>query len=295
MSTRKPVRIIGVTMDLGQSRRGVDVGPSAIRYADLSHRLSRLGLQVQDVGNIQVPVKDSIAGEDVGQAIHEACEAVYVAGREAVREGYIPIFLGGDHSIAIGTIGGVTHDSPCGVIWIDAHGDYNTSESSTSGNIHGMPLAALTGAGNPTLVDVGRAGASIKPEDVVLIGLRDLDPVERDMLKKSGIAIFTMRDIDEFGVSEIAHKALAVLMHHQRIHVSLDMDSLDPMVAPGVGTPVPGGFTYREAHLLMETISDSGRIASLDIVEINPFIDNANQTAKIAVDLAVSLFGKRII
>jgi arginase len=296
---QKTIRIIGVNMDLGQSRRGVDVGPSAIRYADLAARLSRLGYQLSDEGNIQVPVKDSITGSDVAQAIHQAihqaCTAVYDVGRQAVKDKCIPIFLGGDHSISIGTIGGITHDSPCGVIWIDAHGDYNTSATSTTGNTHGMPLAALTGTGDHALVDIGRPGAAIKPEDVVLIGLRDLDPVEQKLLRKSGITIFTMRDIDESGISEIAHKALASLMHHQRLHVSLDMDSLDPMIAPGVGTPVPGGLTYREAQLLMETFADSHRISSMDIVEINPIIDTGNQTAKIAVDLAASLFGKRII
>jgi arginase len=292
---QKNIRIIGINMDLGQSRRGVDVGPSAIRYADLSARLGRLGYGISDAGNIHVPVKESLAGGEVVSAIHHTCRAVYDAGRTAIEEGCIPIFLGGDHSIAIGSVGGVTHASPCGVIWIDAHGDYNTSETSTSGNIHGMPLAVLTGTGDPMLIDIGRPGAAVKPEDVVLIGLRDLDPVERGLLRNSGITIFTMRDIDENGINEIAHKALTSLKHHNRIHVSLDMDGLDPMVAPGVGTPVPGGLTYREAQLLMETFADSGRISSLDIVEINPIIDTGNQTAKIAVDLAVSLFGKRIL
>ena len=292
---KKTIRIIGVNMDLGQSRRGVDVGPSAIRYADLSTRLEQLGFGVFDAGNIAVPVKDTLTDKEVVTCIHNACEAVYDTGKAAIADGCIPIFLGGDHSIAMGSIGGVTHHAPCSVIWIDAHGDYNTPETSASGNIHGMPLAVLTGAGDRALTDIGRPGVKVEPKDVVLIGLRDLDSVERERLQRSGITIFTMRDIDENGISAVAKKALTSLTNHSRIHVSLDMDAMDPMIAPGVGTPVPGGLTYREAQLLMETLADSGRVTSLDMVEINPIIDTGNQTANIAVDLAVSLFGKRIL
>ncbi len=292
---RKPIRIIGVPMDLGQSQRGVDVGPSAIRYAGLASRLSRLGYTISDAGNIEVPVRNSLPQNDLIPTIHRACEAVYQAGSVAVAEGFCPIFLGGDHAISIGTIGGVTHAEPAGIIWIDAHGDFNTATTSSTGNIHGMALALLTGRGLEHLVHIGRPGPKIKAGDIALIGVRDLDGEERQLLKDSGIHIFTMRDIDEQGISRIANEALKRLKHRKRLHVSLDMDGLDPMEASGVGTPVPGGLTYREAHLLMEIIADSRRLCSMDIVEINPIIDNRNKTAKIAVDLAISLFGKRIL
>lgn len=293
--TGKMIRIIGVPTDLGQSLRGVDMGPSALRYAGLSKRLGRQGYCVEDIGNINVPVRGSLTDENVLPAIRQACESAYKAAREAVSKGCLPVFLGGDHSISIGTIGGITHDTPAGVIWIDAHGDYNTQETSNSRNIHGMALALLVGRGIPELVNVGRQGAKVKPQDVVIIGVRDLDAGERALLKKSGITIFTMRDIDERGIKDIAHEAMMKLQHLSRIHVSLDIDSLDPAEAPGVGTPAPGGLTYREAHLLMEIIADSGLLAAMDIVEINPIIDKHNQTAIIAADLAVSLFGKSII
>ncbi|MFZ5573336.1 MAG: arginase [Thermodesulfobacteriota bacterium] len=292
---RKCIRIIGVPMDLGQAQRGVDVGPSAIRYAGLAHRLGHLGYEISDAGNIEVPVRNALQHDHLVPAIHQACEAAYSAGRIAVEAGCHPVFLGGDHAISIGTVGGVTHGEKAGVIWIDAHGDFNTAETSSTGNIHGMALAHLTGRGLKKLVDVGRPGPKVSDKDIALIGVRDLDEKEREILKGSGIHIFTMRDIDEQGISRIAHEALKRLKHRKRIHVSLDMDSLDPMEATGVGTPVPGGLTYREAHLLMEIIADSRRLCSLDIVEINPIIDSRNKTAKIAVDLAVSLFGKSIL
>ncbi len=292
---KRKIRIIGVPVDLGQSQRGVDMGPSAIRYAGLLSRLRSLGFSVKDEGNIEVPVRDSISDESLVDEIHRACESVYQAGVEAIKEGCTPIFLGGDHSIAIGSVGGVTHEAPAGLIWVDAHGDFNTPETSLSGNIHGMPLSALIGDGLPELVNVGRKGPKVKPEDVVIIGVRELDQKEKQHLKESGVTVYTMRDIDEEGISVIAKKTLKHLDHLSRIHVSLDIDSLDPMRAPGVGTPVSGGLTFREAHLLMEIIADTELLSSMDIVEINPIIDHQNQTAKIAVDLAVSLFGKRIL
>ncbi len=292
---KNKVKIIGVPVDLGQSQRGVDMGPSAIRYTGLLSRLQNLGYQVKDEGNIQVPVRDSVPDKSLVEEICHACEAVYQVGVKAIKGGYTPIFLGGDHSIAIGTVGAVTHDSPSGLIWVDAHGDFNTPETSLSGNVHGMSLSVLVGNGLPELVNVGRKGAKIKPENVVIVGVRELDQKERQNLKESGITIFTMREIDEDGISVVARKALKHLDHLSRIHVSLDIDSLDPMRAPGVGTPVSGGLTFREAHLLMEIIADSDLLSSMDIVEINPIIDHQNQTAKIAVDLAVSLFGKRIL
>ncbi len=289
------VRIIGIPVDLGQSHRGVDMGPSAIRYAGLLSRLRELGYAVTDEGNIQVPVRDSLSEDTLVKEICKVCEIAYQKACRAIEENCKPVFLGGDHSISIGTIGGVSHHSTVGVIWIDAHGDFNTPSTSTSGNVHGMALSVLTGQGLPELVDIGRKGAKVKPGNVVLIGVRELDQNERENLKKSGIAVYTMREIDEEGMNVIARKALMRLNHLSRIHVSLDIDSLDPIAVPGVGTPVSGGLTYREAHLLMEVISDSGLVCSMDIVEINPIIDHCNQTAKTAVDLAVSLFGKRIL
>lgn len=294
----KKIRIIGVPMDLGQAHRGVDLGPGAIRYAGLSARLKSLGYEIHDMGNLEVPVRDSLPGGPKRKflpSIQRVCEAVYQAGREAAEEGFIPVFLGGDHSIAIGTIGGVTHSEPSGVIWIDAHGDFNSPESSGSGNIHGMPLAALLGDGYSELVDIGRTGAKVAAEDVVMIGIRDLDSQERMRLKESGITVYTIRDIDERGIGTITREALDRLSHRKRIHVSLDVDGLDPLEAPGVGTPSSGGLTYREAHLLMEILSDSSKVNSADIVEINPILDHANSTARMAVDLAASLFGKSIL
>ena len=293
------IRLLGVPMDLGQSLRGVDMGPSALRYARLGQRLERLGHAVQDLGNIEVAVRGTLDSDKTGLAylseISKSCELVYEAGRKAVADGCLPIFMGGDHSIALGTVGEVTHEGPSGVIWIDAHGDYNTPETSPSGNIHGMPLAALMGHGPPELVDLGRPGAKVRPEDVMVIALRDIDAFEREMLRKSRMGLYTMSEIDERGIAEVAREALRRLKHLDRLHVSLDMDSLDPMYAPGVGTAVPGGLNYREAHLLMELIAADGRIGSVDVVEINPMLDERNRTGEMATQLLMSLLGKSII
>ncbi len=296
--TASSIRVIGVPMDLGQSRRGVDMGPSALRYAGLHDHLLKLGHEIEDYGN--VPVEDrAILPKEGGirflPTVIKTCAAVYQLGRAAIAAGKIPLFLGGDHSIAAGTIGGVTHDSPAGVLWIDAHGDFNTPESSPSGNIHGMPLAALMGQGAPELVNLGRPGPKLQPPDLVLIAVRDLDPLEKILLKKSGITVYTMREIDERGISVVMKEALRRLSHLSRLHVSLDMDSLDPLDAPGVGTPVPGGLTYREAHLIMEMLADSKLVRSIDIVEVNPILDHRNHTAGIAVALLASLFGQSIL
>jgi len=271
------------------------MGTSAIRYAGLLPRIHDLGFNVKDDGNIQIPVRDSISEKNLVQAIRSACESAYQSAAEAVRQNCKPIFLGGDHSISIGTVGGITHDSPAGLIWVDAHGDFNTPETSISANVHGMSLAVLIGKGLPEFVNIGRKGPKIDPKNVVIIGARQLDSKEKQNLRESGITVFTMRNIDEEGINIVARRALLQLKHLSRVHVSLDIDSLDPIEAPGVGTPVSGGLTFREAHLLMEIIADSGLLSSMDIVEINPIIDHQNQTAKIAVDLAVSLFGKRIL
>jgi len=294
----KTIQIIGVPIDLGQSHRGVDLGPGALRYAGLASRLEKLGYEVYDSGNLSVPVRESVAHEHHDHylpTILEVCKAACLAGQQALAQGRIPVFLGGDHSISIGTIAGIAREESVGVLWIDAHGDFHTEESSPSKNIHGMSLAILLGHGYPELVAVGGPQATLRPDDVVMIGVRDLDAGERQRLRESGMAVYTMRDIDERGMGEIATEALVKLRHKNRLHVSLDIDSLDPQASPGAGTLVPGGLTYREAQLLMEIVADSGLLGSLDIVEINPILDNRNKTAETAVDLTASLFGKSII
>ena len=295
---KNTIQIIGVPLDLGQNKRGVDMGPSAIRYAGLSRRLKSLGYQVHDTGNLHVPVRDSLpceSCEEFRDSIQSVCQAAYDTAAIATEKGEIPLFLGGDHSLSIGTIGGVTRRDPVGVIWVDAHADCNTSETSPSGNIHGMPVASLLGDGYPELVNVGRTGAKLVAEDIVMIGLRDLDGGEKEFLRRKGIRVYTMRDLDERGIAVVAKEALDYFSGHKRLHLSLDMDGLDPDVAPGVGTPVPGGLCYREAQLLMEIIADSEKLASADIVEINPILDHRNHSAEIAVELIASLFGKSIL
>ena len=292
------IEIIGVPIDLGQSHRGVDLGPGALRYAGLAARLEGLGYEVFASGNLFVPVREAVSHEREERylpTIIKVCQAACEAGQQALQKERIPVFLGGDHSIAIGTVAGVASSEPVGVIWIDAHGDFHTEESSPSKNIHGMPLAILLGHGYPELVAIGGPQATLQPQDVVMIGVRDLDSGERQRLRESGMTVYTMRDIDERGMGAIAAEALIKLRHKSRLHVSLDIDSLDPQASPGAGTLVPGGLTYREAQLLMEIIADSRRLGSLDIVEINPILDNRNKTAETAVELTASLFGKSII
>ena len=292
------VRLLGVPIDLGQDLRGVDVGPSALRYAGLAQRLKQLNLQVEDHGNIEVAVRATLPAEGGASFIGPicaTCERVYLAVQGAIDDGRLPLVMGGDHSIAIGTVGGTTHRSPAGVLWIDAHADYNTPETSPSGNIHGMSLAVLCGNGPKELVNVGRPGPKIKPEDVMIIALRATDKYERKALREGGMGLYTMREIDERGIAAITREALRLLGHHNRIHVSFDVDSIDPMFAPGVGTPVAGGLSTREAHLLMELIAEDGRISSLGVVEINPILDDRNRTARLAADLLASLLGKTIL
>lgn len=294
----KKISIIGVPMDFGQLLRGVDMGPSAVRYTGLVSKLRFLGHEVVDEGDIHVPIRDCDAGEDREKYLNTViniCESVYKTGKECVQKGYFPLFIGGDHSITMGTFAAVTDSQPTGLIWIDAHGDFNTPGTSPSGNIHGMPLAALVGEGHKSLVNIGRPGAKIHPENVVMIGQRDLDANEKKRIKKSGITIFTMRDIDEQGISSIAYKTLMKFAHLKRIHLTMDMDALDPVEAPGVGTPVPGGIAYREAHLLMEILADSEKLVSMDLVEINPILDIVNKTAELAKGLTLSALGKSIL
>jgi len=292
------IRIIGVPIDLGQSKRGVDLGPGALRYAGLAEKLQALGHRVDDSGNLAVAVRETIpelAREHFLPAIVQTCNTVYLAAEQAMAAGETPIFIGGDHTLAIGSIGGITAAAPAGLLWIDAHADFNTPETTISGNIHGMTLAVLLGSGYRDLVAVGRPGPKLRPEDVVMIAIRDLDPGERARLKESGITVYTMRDIDERGIGPVMREALERLEQYHRIHVSLDMDCIEPEAGPGVGTPSPGGLTCREAQLAMEIIADCGCCCSLDIVEINPILDRRNRTALLAAELAASLFGKRIL
>jgi arginase len=298
---RDPVGIFGVPMDLGQDRRGVDMGPSAIRYARIEASLEDLGHKVTDLGNAGVPIPETVvAGEEVKHlaAVKSVCEEVSERAAAIVSDGLFPIFLGGDHSIAIGTISGVassTSGARTGVIWVDAHADFNTPATSPSGNIHGMPLATLTGHGHPDLVAIGGPGASVRTEDVVIIGLRSVDIDEKRLLREAGLKVYTMKDIDAHGAARVVRNAINDLSHVDRVHLSLDLDALDPEAAPGVGTPVRGGLTYREAHLLMELVNEAGIVSSLDVVEVNPILDVKNGTATLAVELVESLMGRRII
>ena len=299
----KKISITGVLVDFGQLLRGVDMGPAAVRYTGLISRLRALGHEVVDTGDIAIPIRDCdactgsacISEDKYLKEITQICESVYSAGPKALEKGHFPLFIGGDHSITVGTVASVTRSEPAGLIWVDAHDDFNTPETSPSGNIHGMPLAALIGEGHDSLVNVGNKGAKIKPESVVMIGQRDLDVKEKKRLKKSGVTLFTMRDIDEQGISSVANKALTKFIPLKRIHLTVDMDALDPVEAPGVGTPVPGGISYREAHLLMEILADSEKVIAMDLLEINPILDIANKTAELAVGLTLSALGKSIL
>jgi arginase len=299
------VRIIGVPMDLGQSRRGVDMGPSALRGAGLQSSIKKLGLQVEDIGNLSVKQPEEMpVGEKRAkylQEIAETCADVAAAAEKSLSEGFLPLVLGGDHSIAAGVAAGVANffrkdKKQIGYLWLDAHGDMNTPESSPSGNVHGMPLAAIMGYGAPELVDLLGFKPKAEPSNIVIVGARDLDAQERKIVKKSGIHVFTMRDIDERGMREVMSDALKHAMDDTAgIAVSLDMDFVDPADAPGVGTPVRGGVTYREAHLAMEMIADTESMVSLEVVEINPILDEHNRTALLGVELVLSGLGQKIL
>jgi arginase len=297
--TRRPAGIFGVPMDLGQDRRGVDMGPSAIRYARLQSALEELGYPVIDLGNAATPIPEVV--EKKGElrhiaAVRAVCEEVADRAEAMLSEGLFPIFLGGDHSISIGTVSGIARSSGrTGVIWLDAHADFNLPQTSPSGNIHGMPLSALTGRGHPDLVGIGGEGASVRTEDVVILGLRSVDLKERALILETGIRVYTMKEIDAYGIARVVRRALGDLSHLERVHLSFDLDVVDPDVAPGVGTPVRGGLSYREAHLVMELINEAGLVTSLDVVEVNPILDYSNETAELAVELVASLMGRQII
>jgi arginase len=299
------IRIIGVPMDLGQSRRGVDMGPSALRVAGLQSRLKQLGHSVEDIGNVAVKQpEEQPYGEKRAKYLNEiaeTCRGLAEMTEQTLSEGFLPVVLGGDHSIAIGSCSGVSdffrkQSKKIGYLWLDAHGDMNTPESSPSGNVHGMPLAALMGYGAPELVELLGYKPKIEPRNVAIVGVRDLDPKERRLVKDSGVHAFTMRDIDERGMREVMSEALRFATDDaDGVSVSLDMDVIDPSDAPGVGTPVRGGITYREAHLAMEMIADSEAMVSLEIVEINPVIDLHNTTALLGVEMVLSATGKKIL
>lgn len=294
----RDIHVIGVPLDLGQSLRGVDIGPGAVRYAGLGPALRALGHTVTDLGDIEIPKRDQLNPDQdpaFAKAIAEVSAKLCAQAEASATNGATPIFVGGDHAISIGSVSGVTAAGRTGILWIDAHGDLNTPDTSPSGNIHGMPLATLLGTGLPDLVQLGGRNPKVLPEDVVLLAIRELDPGERAMALDHGLKVLTMRDIDERGIAKVVREALDHLGHTERLHVSLDLDSLDPSVVPGVGTPVPGGLTYREAQLICETIADSGRMTSLDLVEVNPLIGDHNRTAEVAVRLTESLFGKAIL
>jgi arginase len=301
----KTATIIGVLMDLGADRRGVDMGPSAVRVAGLNERLQQLGYAVVDVGNVAVrnPEMMKIADRRLKYLpeISAACQSLAEQVMAALEAGSVPIVLGGDHSIAIGSVSGLAsyyrrQGERVGVIWFDAHGDMNTAETSPSGNIHGMPFAVILGNGAPELTEIGGFAPKVLPEDCVLIGARSVDTEEARLMRASGVRIFTMREIDERGMGSVMDEAVILASRNTvGFHVTMDMDFVDPAHAPGVGTPVPGGPTYRESHLAMEKVADSGRMLSFELTEVNPVLDISNRTAELGVELILSAFGKKIM
>ena len=294
------IRVIGAPMDLGADRRGVDIGASAIRYAGLNDQLRRLGHTVHDIGNLVIPQPES---QSVGNPKVKYLEPIVQVSEElanivasTLRAGEFPLVIGGDHSIALGSVAGVASiHKDIGVLWIDAHGDFNTHETTPSGNIHGMILAASAGLGHDSLINVGGWSPKIQKPTIVIVGARDLNIEEKVLLHDNGIHVFTMSDIDQQGISSVMQQALAIAgQQNKGIHLSLDMDALDPKEAPGVGTPVRGGLTYREAQLAMELIADCSQLVAMDVVEVNPILDRENATALLAVELVLSALGKKI-
>lgn len=305
MTRQSTIAIIGAPMDLGAGRRGVDMGPSALRVANIHSRIAALGYKVEDLGNVPVEQAESLpAGPKRTRFLSEiagTCLRLAEKVERAVAQNKVPLVLGGDHSVAVGTISGVAHHfhkrgEKIGVLWIDAHADMNTPQTSPSGNVHGMPLACLVGKGPKELTELFGYSPKVDPRNVALVGIRDVDILEAPHVKKSGVRAFTMRDIDEKGLPAVMQEAVAIASAGTAgVHLSFDMDVVDPDEAPGVGTPVRGGITYREAHLAMELISDAANLVSLEVVEVNPVLDVANRTADLAVELMMSALGKRIL
>jgi arginase len=299
---QKTVRIIGCPIDLGASRRGTDMGPSAVRAAHLHTRIREMGFTVEDAGNVHVPQMEqnlnrASNGLKFKDEILDACAQLADKVEAAIADKVIPIVLGGDHSVAIGTQAGLSrHSKDRGLIWFDAHADFNTPESSPSGNIHGMPVSAILGIGDEELANFDQPGAKLPKDNVVLVGLRDVDPREAELLAKYRIRHYTMRDIDELGMRHVMKRAIEIASRGKDgIHVSFDLDGVDPQWAPGTGTTVDGGFTYREAHLAMEMLADTGKVTSMEFVEVNPLLDEQNRTGRFTVGLIGSLLGKAIV
>jgi arginase len=301
----RKITFIGVPLDLGAGRRGVDMGPSALRVADIHTRVRSLGYEVADRGDINVFIQETHDPGDPRmkylKEIRHTCEVVRDEVDAVLAEGAMPVVLGGDHSIAMGSIAGVSRhfhklDERIGLIWFDAHGDMNTPESSPSGNIHGMPLAVALGIGEKSLVRLSGDEPMVDGARAAVVGLRDVDAAEKENIKESGIGAFTMRDIDERGMRAVMEEAIKrATSGTAGIHVSFDLDGIDPDYAPGVGTPSPGGLSYREAHLAMEMLFDTGKVLSAELVEVNPILDHSNNTAKLGVELLASLLGKKIL
>jgi arginase len=292
--------VIGAALDLGAGRRGVDMGPSAIRYAGLAARIAELGHEYVDFGNVETAVAEATAvGDERARflpQIRETSERIAALVARATNDEFVPVVLGGDHSVALGSLAGLREvHGPGGAIWIDAHGDLNSPETSPSGNVHGMVLAAALGLAGDRFREDGWNLPAIAPDRVALVGVRSLDAAERELLRELDARVFTMSDVDRLGVERAVREALAHVAGSGFVHVSLDMDALDPDVAPGVGTPVRGGLSYREAHLALELVAESGLASSLDVVEVNPILDRENETGKLAVELIASALGARIL
>ncbi|MBW8350857.1 arginase [Bacillus sp. IITD106] len=297
----KKISILGVPMDLGQTRRGVDMGPSAIRYAGVLNRLEKLDYDVEDIGDIAVKVDNREEENHTSlknlKAIARISEEIALSIQNIIENKRFPLLFGGDHSIAIGTIAGISkYYQNLGVIWFDAHGDLNTEDTSPSGNIHGMPLAASMGFGHPSLTGIGGYSPKVNTENVVIIGARDLDKGERELIKSKNIKVFTMHEIDRLGMTRVMEESIDFLKKKtDGVHLSVDLDALDPHDAPGVGTPVLGGISYRESHLAMEMLEETKLITSAEFVEVNPILDERNKTAEVAVALMGSLFGEKLL
>ncbi len=301
----KQVTLIGVPLDLGAGRRGVDMGPSAFRVAEIDAKLRTLGYDVEDVGDLDVQIQETRSPGDPRlkylKEIRATCEALREVAVGALKAGRMPVVLGGDHSIAMGTIAGLARfhrerKEKIGLVWFDAHADCNTADTSPSGNIHGMPLAVALGLGAPELVGLGGNGPMVDGSRAAAVGLRDVDPPERANVRATGLGAFTMRDIDERGMRLVMEEAIKRASSGTAgIHVSFDLDAMDPDYAPGVGTPCPGGLSFREAHLAMEMLADTGKVISAELVEANPVLDHGNLTARLGVELLCSLLGKKIL
>jgi len=302
---KRLVHILGAPLDLGAGRRGVDMGPSALRLTQMGARLEALGITVVDQGNVEVAIAEATDFGDphcrYAREVAATCGQIFERVFASVEQGAIPITLGGDHSIAAGSVAAVSavhrgRGARIGLLWIDAHADMNTPESSPSGNVHGMPLAALLGFGPAALVEIGGPGAKVDPRNVAVVGLRAIDEAEKRIVRQSGVHAYTMADIDRRGISAVLEEALRhVLDGTCGVHLSLDVDGLDPEIAPGVGTPVRGGLSYRESHLAMEMVAESRRILGVDVVEVNPILDQHNATAEMGCELVLSAFGKSIL